>query len=145
MLVLIEPLIERPTMKNLIAKLLLLLALSSPTLLLAQNTGAPEGSKLSSAEIAVLRETLKEPPPLNGLQQNIDIYFRKMDGVAFRLGDMQERERILREWNQVSTNLDARWTYASFLMNTEKIQEGFSLFENLIKEADSSSKRNALE
>jgi hypothetical protein len=112
-------------MKNLLAKLLFLLALSSPALLLAQSSGAPEGSKLSAAEIAVLRETLKEPPPLNGLQQNIDIYFRKMDGVAFRLGDMQERERILREWNQVSTNLDARWTYASFLMNTEKIQEGF--------------------
>ena len=121
-------------MKNLLAKLLLLVALSNPALLLAQNTGLPEGSKLSAAEIAVLRETLKEPPPLNGLQQNIDIYFRKMDGVAFRLGDMQERERILREWNQVSTNLDARWTYASVLMNTEKIQEGFSLFENLIKD-----------
>ena len=114
-----DPLIERPTMKNLLAKLLLLVALSNPALLLAQNAGAPEGSKLSAAEIAVLRETLKEPPPLNGLQQNIDIYFRKMDGVAFRLGDMQERERILREWNQVSTNLDARWTYARVVSSSK--------------------------
>ena len=121
-------------MKNLLAKLLLLVAISSSVSLFAQSSGAPEGSKLSAAEVAVLRETLKEPPPLNGLKQNIDIYYRKMDGVAFRLGDMQERERILREWNQVSNDLDARWTYASFLFNTEKIQEGFSLFETLVKE-----------
>ena len=117
-------------MKNLLAKFLFLVALSSPASLYSQSSGAPEGSKLSAAEVAVLREALKEPPPLNELNKNIDIYYRKMDGIAFRLGDMQERERILREWNQVSNDLDARWTYASFLMNSEKIIEGFSLFEN---------------
>ena len=101
---------------------------------MAQISGAPEGSKLGSAEIAALRDILKEPPPATGLQQNIDAYYRKMDGAAFRLGDMQERERVLKQWNQFSNTLDARWTYASFLMNTEKIQEGFSLFENLIKD-----------
>lgn len=121
-------------MKHQLAKLILIVAFTIPTLLFAQSSGAPEGSKLSPAEIAVLREALKEPPPLNGLKQNIDNYYRRMDGLAFRLGDMQERERVLREWSQVSNDLDARWTYASFLLNSEKIQEGFVLFEGLIKD-----------
>ena len=132
----IESALERPTMKNLLAKFLLFAAFTSSTLLFAQASGAPEGGKLSATEIAVLRETLKEPPPLNGLQQDIDKYYRRMDAVAFRLGDMQERERVLKDWNQVSDGLDARWSYAALLLQTEKIQQGFALFEQLVKSVD---------
>ncbi|MEY4362918.1 MAG: hypothetical protein RLZZ24_270 [Pseudomonadota bacterium] len=103
-------------------------------LVFAQTDIAPAGSKLSPAEVAQLREVLKEPPPSGGWLQSIDQHYRKLDAAAFKLGDMKERERVLREWSEVSTDLDARWTYASFLLNTEKIQEGFNLFEALVKD-----------
>lgn len=123
-------------MKNLLAIFIFLLTFASSSMLLAQSSGTPEGSKLSSEEIAVLRETLKEPLSENSSQQNIDIYYRKMHEAAFRLGDIQETERVLREWNLVSTNIDARWSYAGLLLQTEKIQQGFALFEQLVKSAD---------
>ena len=74
-------------MINLLSKFLLFAAFTSSTLLFAQASGAPEGSKLSAAEIAVLREALKEPPPLNGLKQkekNLRIFIGKMDMVPFQ-------------------------------------------------------------
>ena len=117
-----------------LAGILLCISLFASSLTFAQSSVVPEGSKLSQVEITKLRELLREPPPSSGVQQQIDAYYRRLDAVAFRLGDMQERERVLREWSNVSTDIDARWTYASFLMNTEKIQEGFTLFENLIKD-----------
>ncbi len=103
-------------------------------LVLAQSEVAPAGSKLSAAEVEQLRSVLKEPAPSGGLTIQIDQHYRKLDAAAFKLGDMKERERVLREWSEVSTDLDARWTYASFLLNTEKIQEGLGLFEALVKD-----------
>lgn len=116
-----------------VQKLLIGIALFIANVAIAQISEVPEGSKLGPTEIAVLRETLKELPPTNGSPQNIDAYYRKMEVAAFRLGDMQERERILKEWNQVSNDLHPRWTYAGFLLGTEKLQEGFALFEQVIK------------
>jgi tetratricopeptide (TPR) repeat protein len=117
-----------------ITKLFLYLSLLFSCSTFAQDSLLSNANKLTPAEITNLRELLKEPAPTGGLQQQIDAHFRKLDAAAFKLGDMQERERVLKEWNTVSKDLDARWTYASFLLNTEKIQEGFIQFENLIKD-----------
>lgn len=100
----------------------------------AQNIGMPTGSRISETEAAQLREMLKTPPPASGLKLQIDEHYRRLDAAALRLGDMQERERVLREWAESSTDIDARWTYASFLINSEKINEGFLQFEALIKD-----------
>jgi CHAT domain-containing protein len=111
--------------------------LTAINLSFAQSSIAPKGEGLSSSEIANLREILKETPPLNSPQQQVDSFYKKQDAAAVRLGDMQERERVLKQWSSVSSDIDARWSYASFLMQTEKIQEGFELFENLIKDIKS--------
>jgi CHAT domain-containing protein len=100
----------------------------------AQTDVVPAGSKLSTLEIEQLRNVLKELPPVGSSTQQIDQHYRKHDAAAFKLGDMKERERVLREWSEASTDLDARWTYASLLFNTEKIQEGLVLFEALVKD-----------
>lgn len=104
------------------------------TLASAQGLGTPPGSRISDAEAAQLRELLKTPPPPSGLKLQVDEHYRRLDAAALRLGDMQERERVLREWAESSTDIDARWTYASFLLNSEKINEGFLQFEALIKD-----------
>jgi hypothetical protein len=101
--------------------------LAAFNLSLAQSSIAPKGDGLSSSEIDNLREILKETPPLNSPQQQVDSFYKKQDAAAVRLGDMQERERVLKQWSSVSSDIDARWSYASFLMQTEKIQEGFEL------------------
>lgn len=121
-------------LKNLIVLITLYLV---PFLVSAQTDLALVGNKLGSVEIDQLRNILKEHPPTGGLMLDIDQHYRKLDAAAFKLGDMKERERVLREWSDVSTDLDARWTYASFLLNTEKIQEGLVLFEALVKDTKS--------
>jgi CHAT domain-containing protein len=118
-------------MKHVIACITLFLCC---TWAVAQSTDALTGSKLGAKETEELREILKTPAPLGGLKTQIDAHFRRLDAAAFRLGDMQERERVLREWSEVSEDIDARWTYASFLLNSEKINEGFIQFEALIKD-----------
>jgi len=100
----------------------------------AQEIETLAGSKVSPQEATRLREVLATPAPAGATNDQLDRFYRELDAAAFKLGDIQERERVLREWSQSSKNLDGRWTYASFLLGTEKVEEGFQRFEALLKE-----------
>jgi len=108
--------------------------LAFSTGLWAQEMEALAGTKLSAQEASRLREVLAAPVPAGATNDQLDRFYREQDAAAFKLGDLQERERVLREWAQASKTLDGRWTYASFLLNTEKVEEGFQRFEALLKE-----------
>ena len=41
---------------------------------------------------------------------------------------------MLRQWQATLFDTDSRWTLASYLLGTEKIAEGFTLFEALLKD-----------
>ena len=60
--------------------------LTAINLSFAQSSIAPKGEGLSSSEIANLREILKETPPLNSPQQQVDSFYKKQDAAAVRLG-----------------------------------------------------------
>ncbi len=117
-------------MRSLIAALVLFFVVVAH----AQSVDAFAGSKLSEPEAARLKERLRAPLAEGASPAQIEAYFKGMDAAALRLGDLLERERVLREWNQVSRSVDARWTYASYLINSEKVDEGFVQFEALIKD-----------
>ena len=99
-----------------------------------QEADLVSGLKLDPEEIVRLGAILSLPAsPVNSPRQMRE-HFQAQDAAAFRLGDVQAREKVLREWYRVQPEIDSRWTLGTFLLNTEKVSEGFALLELLIKD-----------
>jgi CHAT domain-containing protein len=91
--------------------------------------------KISPAEAQELRQLLQQPVPESMTKLSAEQWFQARDAAAFRLGDPNERERILRTWLKVAPSIDAKWTLGSFLMSHSSApQEGFDLMEEVLKE-----------
>lgn len=100
---------------------------------------APEldtGPRLQIApqERARLQAVLDAPVPRLSTPPALQEHFRVKDAAAFALGDNAAREAVLRQWQAALFDIDSRWTLASYLLGTENIAEGFTLFEDLIKD-----------
>ena len=100
---------------------------------------APEldtGPRLQIApqERARLQAVLDAPVPRFAANAALQEHFRAKDAAAFALGDNAAREAVLRQWQAALFDIDSRWTLASYLLGSEKIAEGFTLFEDLIKD-----------
>jgi len=111
---------------------LLLFGLCS--LVWAQGADSFSVGRLSEAEQVSLRAQLKAVLPTGASRDQVDNHFKVLDNAAIKLGDVPERERVLREWNLKSTSLGARWVLASFLLGTEKADEGLQRSEALLAE-----------
>ncbi len=109
-----------------------LLTLTAATLSAQELTSL---KKISPTEAQELRELLKQPLPTGMAKQSIDQWFQARDAAAFRLGDPNEHERVLRAWLEAAPSIDSKWTLGSFLMsNSNTPQEGFALMEDVLKE-----------
>ena len=91
--------------------------------------------KISPAEAQELRTLLQQPQPEGLTYNSLDQWYQARDAAAFRLGDPNERERILRAWLAASPGIDAKWTLGSFLMNSSSnTAEGFALMEEVLRQ-----------
>ena len=112
------------------ASLCLLLTVGTAT---AQELGVLQ--KITPAEAQELRTLLQQPLPEGLTYSAIDQWYQARDAAAFRLGDPNERERILRAWFAAHPSTDSKWTLGSFLMsNSSNSAEGFALLEELSRE-----------
>lgn len=99
----------------------------------SQELGALQ--KISPAEAQELRNLLQQPQPEGLTYSAIDQWYQARDAAAFRLGDPNERERVLRAWFAASPSIDSKWTLGSFLMDTSNnTAEGFALMEEVLRE-----------
>ena len=91
--------------------------------------------KISPAEAQELRALLQQPQPEGMTYSALDQWYQARDAAAFRLGDPNERERVLRAWLAASPGIDSKWTLGSFLMDTSNnTAEGFALMEDVLQE-----------
>lgn len=91
--------------------------------------------KISPAEAQSLRAILQQPQPEGLTTQSLNQWYQNQDAAAFKLGDPNERERVLRAWFAASPNIDAKWSLGSYLMtNSSNTAEGFRLMEDVIRE-----------
>ncbi len=124
----------------LLRRLSLLLLLSFPALWLsvaparAQELDAAPRLQMSSPERERLQALLEAPVPRFATNAVLQEHFRAKDAAAFALGDNAARESVLRQWQTALFDIDSRWTLASYLLGSEKIAEGFTLFEALLKD-----------
>ncbi len=88
--------------------------------------------RLPEQEIQRLREVLAAPIDLNALKVKIEEAYKQKDLAAWKLGDVAQREAILREWALVQP--DVRWNLRNLLAHTEKRTEAYALGEVLLKE-----------
>lgn len=99
----------------------------------AQELGSLQ--KISPAEAQELRNLLKQPQPEGLTYSSLDQWYQARDAAAFRLGDPNERERILRAWLAASPGIDPKWTLGSFLMDSSSNSaEGFAMLEEVLRE-----------
>lgn len=90
--------------------------------------------KISPAEAQSLRALLQQPQPEGLTAQSLNQWYREQDAAAFKLGDPNEQERILRAWFAVSP-LDAKWSLGTYLVgNSSNIEEGFMLMEEALRD-----------
>lgn len=91
--------------------------------------------KLSPAEAQELRTQLQLPQPEGLTTQALIQWHQSRDAAAFRLGDPNERERVLRAWMTAVPSVDVKWTLGSFLLDTSSnTAEGFALLEDVLQE-----------
>lgn len=99
----------------------------------SQELGALQ--KINPIEAQELRALLQQPLPEGLTYSALDQWYQARDAAAFRLGDPNERERILRAWVAGHPSLDSKWTLGSFLMsNSSNSAEGFAILEALLAE-----------
>lgn len=90
--------------------------------------------KISPTEAQTLRTLLQQPQPEGMTTQSLNQWYRNQDAAAFKLGDPNERERVLRAWF-VASPVDAKWSLGSYLMtNSSDTAEGFTLLEEVLRE-----------
>lgn len=90
--------------------------------------------KISPVEAQALRALLQQPQPEGLTIQSLNQWYQAQDAAAFKLGDPNERERVLRAWFAASPK-DAKWSLGSYLMsNSSDTAEGFKLLEDILRE-----------
>ena len=90
--------------------------------------------KISPTEAQTLRSLLQQPQPQGLTTQSLNQWYQNQDAVAFKLGDPNERERVLRAWFAATPNIDVKWSLGSYLMtNSSNTAEGFELMEDVLR------------
>jgi CHAT domain-containing protein/Tfp pilus assembly protein PilF len=91
--------------------------------------------KISPAEAQALRAVIQQPQPAGLTTQSLNQWYQNQDAAAFKLGDPNERERILRAWFAASPNIDSKWSLGNFLIsNSKNSADGFNLLHQVLEE-----------
>lgn len=109
---------------------LLVLALMGSTTWAQLNDQPP--INMPEAERVRWQTVLDTPIDPNGLNSTRNIQYRQKNLAAFKLGENNQRETILREWAQFNPE-EGKWNLFSYLAITEKRSEAYQLGSELIQ------------